>query len=62
MSYWIFDTQTCYLFAEGPDHWFTYRLCDLKKERMDLDNERSFLKGSKEEARRIDTKNDHMDG
>ncbi|KAF2598087.1 hypothetical protein F2Q68_00008745 [Brassica cretica] len=58
----FFTGCTQFKITEGPDHCFTYRLCDLKTERMDLDNERYLLKGSKEEARRIDTKNDHMDG
>ncbi|KAF8102258.1 hypothetical protein N665_0199s0033 [Sinapis alba] len=35
---------------------------DLKTEHMDIDHERSLLKESKEEVRRIDKKNDYMDG
>ncbi|KAJ0256288.1 Histone deacetylase interacting domain-containing protein [Hirschfeldia incana] len=34
---------------------------DLKTEHMDLDQERSLLKESKEDVRRIDKKNDYMD-
>lgn len=34
---------------------------DLKTEHMDLDQERSLLKESKEDVRRIEKKNDYMD-
>ena len=38
------------------------RINDLKTEHMDIDHERSLLKESKEDVRRIDKKNDYMDG
>ncbi|CAF2193558.1 unnamed protein product [Brassica rapa] len=38
------------------------RINDLKTEHMDLDHERSLLKESKEDVRRIDKKSDYMDG
>ncbi|KAF3521869.1 hypothetical protein F2Q69_00051267 [Brassica cretica] len=38
------------------------RINDLKTEHMDIDHERSLLKESKEDIRRIDKKNDYMDG
>lgn len=37
------------------------RINDLKTEHMDIDHERSLLKESKEDVRRIDKKNDYMD-
>ena len=64
MSYWIFRYSELLLVCallQKDRIIASHTDSDLKPEHRDLDHERSSLKESKEDVRRIDKKNDYMD-